>query len=298
MRRVLAAGAVLASILTIAGGAHGQPAPSPGGAGAEIPTPLLRSTTTERYFANGLHWVRYQLEITNRDSFPAAMFAAAPSLPSCGTNANSSRTWVDIYTDQDRRLYGFCALNSPSTLGQIWFAVEDGMAPPPQVYVVLHDRQTGRRHRSNLAPVAAAPADAERAQQRIPGAGDWLFVSRVPSRAVRICSARLLRQGVLLTLMTGEDRVPFLTLTSPGWSFPSQPADIQAAFGSAPATAVPAQLLHNVVYLRLDDAALLGRLRSAREVHWTLPSGRFTTEVGGLDVALEAVRTCAGRAAG
>jgi hypothetical protein len=79
------------------------------------------------------------------------MFAAAPSLPPCGKNANSSRTWVDIYDQSGKRLYGFCALGKSSDLNQLWFGLEEGVVPPSWVYIELNDRSTNTKYKSNLA---------------------------------------------------------------------------------------------------------------------------------------------------
>jgi hypothetical protein len=87
----------------------------------------------------------------NKDQYPAAMFAPAPSLPPCGKNNNSSRTWVDIYDQNGKRLYGFCALGKPADLGSIWFALEDGVIPPSWIYIEMTDRQTNTKYKSNLA---------------------------------------------------------------------------------------------------------------------------------------------------
>ena len=87
----------------------------------------------------------------NKDQYPAAMFAAAPGLPPCGTNTNSSRSWVDFFNGRQQRLYGFCALGNPNNLGSIWFATAEGTVPPSYVYIEINDRQTNTRYRSNLA---------------------------------------------------------------------------------------------------------------------------------------------------
>jgi hypothetical protein len=79
------------------------------------------------------------------------MFAAAPALPPCGKNTKSSRTWVDIYDQGGKRLYGFCALSKPEDLGSIWFALEVGVVPPSYVYIEMTDRQTNTKYKSNLA---------------------------------------------------------------------------------------------------------------------------------------------------
>jgi hypothetical protein len=113
-------------------------------------TPNLVFKGTEAYTANGKQWIRYKLAISNKEIFPAELFAPAPDLPPCGSNTNASRTWVDIFnTATNQRLYGFCALSSPQDLDSLWFAVERGTSPPQQVYVVLTDRRTNTAYRSN-----------------------------------------------------------------------------------------------------------------------------------------------------
>ena len=116
------------------------------------PNPVLYLTGLEYYSAGGKNWVRHRYDVFNKDQYPAAMFAPAPSLPPCGSNTNSSRTWVDFFNARtNARIYGFCALGSPQNLGSIWFAMPEGTVPPSYVYIELIDRQTGTRYRSNLA---------------------------------------------------------------------------------------------------------------------------------------------------
>lgn len=113
-------------------------------------TPKLVFQGTEPYTANGKSWIRYKLAIVNPEIFSADQFAPAPDLPPCGLNTNASRTWVDIYnTSTNQRIYGFCALSSPQDLGSLWFGVEKGVSPPPQVHVILTDRRTNTVYRSN-----------------------------------------------------------------------------------------------------------------------------------------------------
>jgi len=116
-----------------------------------IPNPILYITGQEYYTANGKNWVRYQYDVFNKDQYPAAMFAAAPGLPPCGSNTNSSRSWVDFYDSRGKRIYGFCALGSPNDMGKIWFAMEEGVLPPSYVYIEITDRQTNIKYKSNLA---------------------------------------------------------------------------------------------------------------------------------------------------
>ena len=115
------------------------------------PKPVLYLLRQEPFTTGGKNWIRYRYDVLNKADYPAEMFAAAPSLPPCGSNTNSSRTWVDFFDETGKRLYGFCALGAPADLGKIWFALEEGVIPPSYVYIELNDRQTNTKYKSNLA---------------------------------------------------------------------------------------------------------------------------------------------------
>ena len=133
----------LAALVALAGPAAAQ-SPAP-------PNPILYLTSTEFYTVNGTNFVRYRYDVLNKDQYPAELFAPAPNLPPCGTNTNSSRSWVDFFDSRGSRLYGFCALGDPGNLGSLWFAKEEGAIPPSYVYIEITDRQTNQKYRSNLA---------------------------------------------------------------------------------------------------------------------------------------------------
>ena len=116
-----------------------------------IPNPVLVLTGTAPYTTGGKVFIRYNYSVFNFDSFPAEMFAAAPQLPPCGKNMQASRTWVDIFDQTGKRLYGFCAIGSPGNLNKIYFALEEGVIPPSWVYIEMNDRQTNTKYKSNLA---------------------------------------------------------------------------------------------------------------------------------------------------
>ncbi len=125
---------------------------SPGLASAPVlSNPMIYLSGTEVFQSGGKQFIRYRYDVFNKDSYPAEMFAASPDLPPCGLNTKASRTWVDIYTQSGKRLYGFCALKSPADLSQIWFALEESEVPPSWVYIELNDRQTNTKYKSNLA---------------------------------------------------------------------------------------------------------------------------------------------------
>jgi hypothetical protein len=116
-----------------------------------LPNPRLVFTGQELYESGGKSFVRYHYAVDNSAAYPADLFAASPQLPPCGSNTKASRTWVDIYDQGGKRLYGFCALAKPADLNGIWFALEAGVVPPSWVYIEMNDRGTNTKYKSNLA---------------------------------------------------------------------------------------------------------------------------------------------------
>ncbi|MDQ3817113.1 MAG: hypothetical protein M3362_05415 [Acidobacteriota bacterium] len=119
-----------------------------------LPNPVLVFTGQELFTEGKKQFVRYNYTVDNSASYPDELFAAAPDLPPCGKNTKSSRTWVDIYDQSGKRLYGFCALGKNKDLNKIWFALEQGAIPPSWVYIEMNDRKTNTKYKSNLAETA------------------------------------------------------------------------------------------------------------------------------------------------
>lgn len=118
---------------------------------SRLPNPILIFVGQEPTKISGKDMVRYTFDVFNKDAYPAEMFAAAPTLPPCGTNTKAARTWVDIFDQNGKRLNGFCALGKPSDLSKIWFALDRDALPPSWVYIEMSDRQTSTKYKSNLA---------------------------------------------------------------------------------------------------------------------------------------------------
>ena len=116
-----------------------------------LPNPSLLFLGQEQAEVDGKKITRYHFEIVNKDKYPAELFMAAPDLPPCGKNAKASRTWVDLYTQNGKRLYGFCAFTKPDDLSRLWFALDQDEVPPSWIYVELQDRKTNTKYKSNLA---------------------------------------------------------------------------------------------------------------------------------------------------
>ncbi len=148
MRLIKSFALLLASIafMMLVSGKTGQATPPP-----PIPNPVLYFVGAEYFSQGGKELTRYRYNVDNFAAFPDAMFAAAPALPPCGANTNSSRSWVDIYDSRGKRLNGFCALGKAENLNGIWFALETEEVPPSYIYIEINDRQTNTKYKSNLA---------------------------------------------------------------------------------------------------------------------------------------------------
>jgi len=118
---------------------------------ANPPNPVLAFFGQERFQVSGKTMTRYTYDVANKEMYPAELFSAAPALPPCGLNKNASRTWVDFYDQNGKRLNGFCALGKPADLTHLWFALPEDEIPPSWVYIEFTDRQTNTKYKSNLA---------------------------------------------------------------------------------------------------------------------------------------------------
>jgi hypothetical protein len=138
-------GTLLLMVFATSGSFTGPPAVS------QLPNPVLVFRGQEHFETDGKQWTRYKYSVYNRDQYPNELFASAPELPPCGRNTQSSRTWVDMFEQNGRRLYGFCALKNRDGLGQLWFALERHVVPPSWIYLEMTDRKTNTSYKSNLA---------------------------------------------------------------------------------------------------------------------------------------------------
>jgi hypothetical protein len=117
-----------------------------------LPKPIVKFLYKENVTASGVEYIRYNFEVVNRDDYPASLFkVASQALQPCGLNYNSSRTWLHIYNQNGTRVYGFCALTSPSDMKKLWFSVAKSSMQPTGFYIELSDRACSFNPKSSIA---------------------------------------------------------------------------------------------------------------------------------------------------
>ena len=149
---------------------------------------------------------------------------------------------------------------------------------------------------ARLAPLALAAA-APPADEPVPiaGAGDWKLVEQLPGVSHPVCHARINGPEADTMLMLNNDRLPILVAGRADWRELLGEADVSLSIDGGPPIGLKMQMFNNLVMKLVDDKALLGRLRRARTLDWAFPFGRFRANVSGIDVALDALASCARR---
>ena len=146
MKRFIRNRSVLAAVVVVTVLAMQASATAPA-----LPNPVLVFLGSESVELGGKQATRYYFDVDNKSVYPAEMFSQAPGLPPCGTNKKASRTWVELYDLNGKRLNGFCALGKPDDLNKLWFSLDNESVPPSWIYIELVDRKTGTKYKSNLA---------------------------------------------------------------------------------------------------------------------------------------------------
>ncbi|MCI5116787.1 MAG: DUF1566 domain-containing protein [Candidatus Electrothrix sp. LOE1_4_5] len=118
-----------------------------------LPAPVIAQTGIDNFESNGITYNRYEFTVVNNDQFPSSLFLPAPHLPPCGLNTEASRTWLDVYDNLDKRLYGFCGLED---LNSFNFSTPATEAPPAGIYIKVNDRQCNITYKSNVLTVQPA----------------------------------------------------------------------------------------------------------------------------------------------
>ncbi len=117
-----------------------------------LPEPRLVLTEKKDVVNRGYEMTSYRLEVENKFDYSSELFEAAPDLPSCGRNQNASRAWIDIFSENGKRIYGYCAIKSPDELNKLIFLFPR-KNKLDKVYIIIYDRRTNQRAKSQSVAV-------------------------------------------------------------------------------------------------------------------------------------------------
>lgn len=120
-------------------------------------------------------------------------------------------------------------------------------------------------------------------------AGHWAHLENVFGGTA--CAARLTGSQVDTMLMLNQNGQLILVAGHADWSA-SGPEKVSLRIDDFELDHLQANAFNNLVLLLISDKAVLKRLMAARDLYWTLPSGRYHAAVLGLGNEVEWVRQC------
>lgn len=126
----------------------------------------------------------------------------------------------------------------------------------------------------------------------IAGAGNWTMMRTLPGVAGRACSARITGDQIDTILLLNNDGQLLLIGGHSDWATFGGDVPLQLSIDGTEPVALTANTIENLIMVLIKDPALVQRLRSARTLDWTIPTGHVRGEVAGLGVALDAVKAC------
>jgi hypothetical protein len=149
---------------------------------------------------------------------------------------------------------------------------------------------------SALAMLCAAGARADVAPpgQPIAHAGLWRLMGPADPAP---CSARLEGSEIDTVLLINKNGDLVLMGGRGDWQLDASDATVTLQIDKLPPADVKAEFVTNLVLAPITDSGLLGRLRRAHQLGWTLPVGHFAADVTGLGAALDAAKACYRRVA-
>ena len=143
-----------------------------------------------------------------------------------------------------------------------------------------------------LAPMlcgAAASPEVAPPGKPIAHAGQWRLMGASDPAP---CSARLQGAEIDTVLLINKDGALVLMGGRGDWQLDASEQSITLQIDKLPPADVKAEFATNLVLAPITDGALLGRLRRAHQLNWTLPMGHFSADVTGLGAALDAAKAC------
>jgi hypothetical protein len=129
----------------------------------------------------------------------------------------------------------------------------------------------------------------------IAGAGGWQLMVTMPGVPERACAARIAGDQIDIVMLLNSDGDLVLVGGHNDWASWGDDVALQLSIDGAPPLAMPAKTVKTLIMTLIADPDQLRRLRSAKTLDWTLPTGHARGKITGLGVALEAMKACKAR---
>jgi hypothetical protein len=131
----------------------------------------------------------------------------------------------------------------------------------------------------------------------IPGAGTWRLELTLPGLREPVCEARIAGDQID-TIMILNDRGDLVLMGGhTDWATWGGDVSLQLSIDGARPVSITASTLNNLILALVKDPELVQRLRAAKTLEWTIPTGHVRGDVAGLGAAMDAVKACKARAA-
>jgi hypothetical protein len=163
----------------------------------------------------------------------------------------------------------------------------------------LFSLQGAREALDAVARCAGEPTLSEQVEkpaQPIAGAGRWTLMASMPGVSGPACSARVPGDQIDTIMLLNRDGQLVLVGGHPDWATWGETVPLALSVDGAAPVHLTADAVNNLIVILVKDPDLLQRLRTARSLTWTIPTGEVRGDVTGLGAALDAIAACAKRA--
>jgi hypothetical protein len=146
-----------------------------------------------------------------------------------------------------------------------------------------------------VARCAGVPTLSEQVDQppaAIPGGGAWRLLVTLPGLTERICSARVAGPQIDTILLLNKTGDLVLMGGRQDWATWAAAVPIDLSIDGADPVHLDGDTVSNLITVLIKDPELVRRLREARVLDWTLPTGHVRGDVAGLGAALDAMKAC------
>jgi hypothetical protein len=131
----------------------------------------------------------------------------------------------------------------------------------------------------------------------IAGAGAWRLMVTMPGFPEPACAARIAGNQIDTIMVLNNHGDLVLIGGHNDWATWGGDVPLQLSIDGEQSHVLTASTLNNLIVAQISDPDDVGRLRAAKTLDWTIPTGHVRGKVAGLGVALDAMEVCRAKGA-